>query len=194
VPKPTDRFWVDTNVWFWTVYARIGFSPTPPWPYQTRDYPTYLKSALAAGADLRWCGLSLSELAHRIERTEFDIYSQLVSGAPPKEKEFRHNLPAERLRVMQEVEAAWQAVEAMGKPLDQAVIIDGKATTAALQELKAHALDGYDVFSLRTVLASGIANILTDDGDFCVVPNIVLFTANRNVVATARAQGKLIVR
>jgi predicted nucleic acid-binding protein len=193
-PKPADRFYVDTNVWFWTVYARLGLSPNPPKPYQSHDYPAYLKAVLTAGADVRWSGLSLSELAYRIEKTEFDIYAQTAPGPPPKQKEFRHNLPAERQRVMQEVETAWQAVEAMGKHLDRPVTIDATTTANALQELKAHALDGYDVFSLHTALASGVTSILTDDGDFCVVPQITLFTANRNVLSAAQAQGKRIVR
>jgi predicted nucleic acid-binding protein len=195
-PQPTDRFFVDTNVWFWTVYGRLGLAPAPaqPRPNQLRDYPAYLKAALTVGADIRWSGLSFSELAHRIEKTEFDIYCRTLAGAPPNPKEYRHNMAVERKRVMQEVELAWQAVEAMGKHLDKPVSIDGAATTAALQELKALALDGYDIFALQTARASGIAQVLSDDGDFCVVPGITLFTANRTVIAVAQARGKIVVR
>jgi hypothetical protein len=195
-PKATDRFYVDTNVWFWTVYARLGLAPTQtqPRPNQLRDYPRYLKAALTVRADLRLSGLSFSELAHRIEKTEFDIYCQITAGARPKPKEFRHNLAGERQRVMQEVEAAWHAVEAMGKHLDKPVSIDAATTTAALQELKARPLDGYDVFALQAALASGITQILSDDGDFCVVPGITLLTANRTVITAASDQGKLVTR
>jgi hypothetical protein len=52
----------------------------------------------------------------------------------------------------------------------------------------------YDVFSLHTALASGVNSILSDDGDFCVVPQIMLFTANRSVLTAAPTQGKLLVR
>jgi hypothetical protein len=193
-PKPVDRFYVDTNVWFWTVYARVGLSPQPPRANQIRDYPTYLKSTLIAGSDLRWSGLSFSELAHRVEKTEFEIYCQSTIGMSPNPKEYRHNLAAERQRVMQEIETAWQAVESMGKPLDKPVTIDGTETAAALQELKACALDGYDVFALRAAIASGITQIISDDGDFCVVPGITLFTANRTVLAAAQVQGHLRAR
>lgn len=192
-PKPTDKFFVDTNVWFWTVYSNARISPTPPRAYQARDYPTYLQKALTAGAELKWTGLSFSELAHRIEETEYAIFTSPPAPHLPK-KEFRHNLPAERQRVMQEVETAWQAVESLGKPLDKPVVIDGAETAAALQELKARALDGYDVFALRATLASGITQVLSDDGDFCVVPNITLFTANRTVLTAAQAQGKILTR
>jgi hypothetical protein len=193
-PKPTDRFYVDTNVWFWTVYARLGLAPTQPWPNQLRDYPGYLKAAVTQGADLRWSGLSFSELAHRIEKTEFDIYCRTVAGTPPNPKEYRHNLTTERQRMVQEVEAAWQAVESLAKPFDTSITIDGVETAAALQDLKTRALDGYDVFSLRAAIANGITQILSDDGDFCVVPGIVLFTVNRSVLTAAQAQGRLLVR
>ncbi|MBI4658311.1 MAG: hypothetical protein HY735_05580 [Verrucomicrobia bacterium] len=152
---------------------------------------------MTVGSDLRWSGLSLSELAYRIERTEFDIYRRTPQGNHLTEaqfKEYRHNIPPERQRVIQEVETAWQAVESMGKPIDKPVVIDSAETSEALQDLKTHALDGYDVFALRAALASGIAQILSDDGDFCVVSGIHLFTANRNVVATAQSQGRLVVR
>ena len=192
-PRPADRFYVDTNVWFWTVYARVGLAPKPPKAYQTTDYTNFLKSALTVGAGLLWSGLSLAELAHRIEKTEYEIYCLTATGATLP-KEYRHNLPVERQQVMQEVETAWQAVEGMGKHLDRPVLIDAATTANALQELKARALDGYDVFSLHTALASGVNCVLSDDGDFCVVPQIVLFTANRTVLAAAQAQGRLVVR
>ncbi len=41
---------------------------------------------------------------------------------------------------------------------------------------------------------SGVTQVLTDDGDFCTVPGITLFTANRGVVEAARVQGKLVIR
>lgn len=39
-PKVTDKIYVDTNAWFWTVYSNVQFSPTPPTQNQTRAYPT----------------------------------------------------------------------------------------------------------------------------------------------------------
>jgi hypothetical protein len=40
----------------------------------------------------------------------------------------------------------------------------------------------------------GVVKVITDDGDFATVQGIQVFTANRNVVSTARAQGKLLKR
>lgn len=45
---------------------------------------------------------------------------------------------------------------------------------------------------LQTGPAAGNPHILTDDGDFCTLSGITLFTANRNVCEAARAQGKLV--
>jgi hypothetical protein len=39
-----------------------------------------------------------------------------------------------------------------------------------------------------------ITQIITDDGDFVTVPEIILFTANNNVVRAAKAQCKLLTR
>src|SRR5487761_2265190 len=108
--KATDRIYVDTNAWFWTAYSNVQFSPTPPNPNQTQEYPAFLKRILNMGGQLHWCGLSLSELAHLIEKTEHAIYCT-ASSAMLNTKEFRHNLPAERTRVVQEIQTAWGAVE-----------------------------------------------------------------------------------
>ena len=36
--------------------------------------------------------------------------------------------------------------------------------------------------------------VQADDGDFATVPGIQVFTANRNVIQAARAQGRLATR
>jgi hypothetical protein len=41
--------------------------------------------------------------------------------------------------------------------------------------------------------AAGINQVLTD-GDYCTVPGLQLFTANRQVIEASRAQGKLLTR
>ena len=42
--------------------------------------------------------------------------------------------------------------------------------------------------------ANGVAQIITHDGDFTSVPGIQVFTANRNLIASARSQARLVVR
>jgi hypothetical protein len=187
-PKATDRIYVDTNAWFWTVYSKVQFSPAPPNQNQTQEYPGFLKRVLNMGGQLHWCGLSLSELAHLIEKTEYEIYSR-TAPAPLKSKEYRHNLTAERVRVVQEIQTAWGAVESMASCLN-APEINADLTTAALQDFAQLPVDGYDLFALRALKAAGVTQVISDDGDFCSVPGITLFTANQNVISAARAQNR----
>lgn len=117
-PRATDRFFVDTNVWFWTTYPNIHHAPNAPEQHRVASYSTYLQKVLRTNAGLSWCGLSLSELAHQIERTEFEIYQQYAAPPTPGSlKEYRHGFPAERLRVVQEIQTAWQSVETMAQSL-----------------------------------------------------------------------------
>ncbi len=186
--KATDRIYVDTNAWFWTAYSNVQFSPTPPNQNQTQEYPAFLKRVLNMGGQLHWCGLSLSELAHLIEKTEHKIYCAATS-AMLNAKEFRHNLATERARVVQEIQTAWAAVESMAGGVNVPEI-NAASTTAALQDFAQLPLDGYDLFSTRALKTAGITQVISDDGDFCSVPGITLFTANQNVIIAARAQRK----
>ena len=187
-PKPTDRFYVDTNAWFWTVYSRLHFLPQFPEKKDKPEYPAYLKKVLNMGGQLNWCGLSLSELAHLIEKTEWEIYCQTTS-ASLKSKEYRHNLPAERTRVVQQIQAAWQGVESMAACVNTPEI-NAAATAAALQNFATLPVDGYDLFAIHALKAASITQVISDDGDFCSVPGITLFTANQTVISAARAQNK----
>jgi hypothetical protein len=107
-------------------------------------------------------------------------------------KEYRHDDPAERATVVAEIQATWNAVKAMGAPLPHHV--DEPTTDAALARLPTQGLDGYDLFLLEAISQAGIVQVLTDDGDYCTVPGIQLFTANVRVLTLALAQGKLLTR
>lgn len=195
-PAAGDVFLVDTNVWFWTSYSRAGFN-LPHWLSQKLiDYPDYLQKCLNNGATLHWCGLTLCELAHLIEKTERDIWNdgETNAGRPTcKPKEYRHK-PAERARVIAELDVAWKAIESLGSVLPASVVVDGPNTAAALVDFKTVLLDGYDLFLLQAARASGVSQVISDDGDFCQIAGTVLFTSNPAVIGAARAQGRLIVR
>ena len=186
-PRATDAFFVDTNVWFWMAYPTAGQSAIP---YQLTSYPSYVNSALGNGAKICRTGLSLAELSHRIEKTEHDIYRSYVNAI--ELKEYRHNMSAERSRIVSEVEAAWEQVKSLAEPL--AITVDESATDAALARFQTVKVDGYDLFILETIKSNGILQVITDDGDFATVPGIQVFTANRNVINSARVQGRLLTR
>jgi len=193
LPKANDVFAVDTNIWYWLTYSPASRSARP---YQSKQYPDYLKRAKSAGASFRYCGTVYAELAHLIEVSEYEIFCARHGIVPRqgavKAKDFRHNYPKERQGVQAEVADAWQMTASMAEiaavPLDAATI----GATATLFEKVG--LDGYDLITIEAMHQNGIKHIITDDKDFLTVPGIVVLTANNNAVQAARAAGKLITR
>jgi predicted nucleic acid-binding protein len=183
-PQKNDIFLVDTNVWYWLTYTQASISPPP---YQINDYPAYLTKIISAQGLLLYCGLSLAELAHNIEKAEREIFSTTL-----KPKEYRHNKPTERANVVAEVIVAWGQVTSIAVSTD--VTIDETTTNASLTRFQTQLLDGYDLLILEAMDKAGIVQVITDDGDYVTVPGIKVFTANRNVITAARNQGKLITR
>jgi predicted nucleic acid-binding protein len=194
LPQPGDIFMVDTNAWYWIVYSRSSQASVSeknqPKAYQTKHYPAYIKKAITAKAKLHYCGLTLSELAHNIEKIEKDIFSS--DPANPTLKEYRHNHSTERAKVAAEVEASWDMVKAMGKLVS--MTIDEETIDAALARFQSQPLDGYDLFMAEGMKAKSIQKIITDDGDFVTVPGIIVFTANQNMIRAAKDEGKLVNR
>lgn len=189
-PKSDDVFLVDTNVWYWLTYTRASQANNPPKTYQISDYPSYIAKALSAKSNIRNCGLSFAELAHRIEITEREIY--IRANGNVGSKEYRHSYTSERGRVVAEVQTAWGQVKTMTATVE--IQINDIITDAALRRFSAQPLDGYDLFILEAIANAGIINVITDDGDYVTVPDIQVFTANKNVIETARTQGKLVIR
>jgi predicted nucleic acid-binding protein len=180
-PTDNDIFLVDTNVWYWQTYTKASLSASP---YQTNHYPSYLLAALNAGSTLVYCGLSLSELAHLIEGTERKIFNQNIKSKP-----YRHNYPNQRQKVVEEIQDAWEQVTSIAVCAD--IIVNESTTDKALQRLETQLLDGYDLLILEAMEKANISKVITDDGDYVTVPNITVFTANRNVINAAQGSGKL---
>lgn len=196
-PVQSDVFLVDTNVWFWTCYSnQTGY------PDQLAAYPPFLKKAMIAGSTILCCGLVLSELAHLIEKVEREIYERTNQALRPsywqrttgwmKPKDYRHNHPNERAKVVSEISAVWGSVETIATLLEANV--DAACVKAALERLRREALDGYDLFFLESLAKHPDAKVLTDDGDYCNVAGIEVFTANRKALELAAAQTKLATR
>jgi hypothetical protein len=117
---------------YWISYNRARSKP-----YQISDYPAYIKKAISVKARLPRCGLSLTELAHLIEKTEREIF--IRSHLAVNTKEYRHNYPSERNHVVAEIQAAWGQVKTMALPID--VLVNELTTDTALTRF---------AFSLRT--------------------------------------------
>jgi predicted nucleic acid-binding protein len=183
-PKNNDIFLVDTNAWYWYTYTNASISSRY---YQITEYPSYIAKAIYANSWLSYCGLSLAELAHNIEQTEREIFSSTL-----KSKEYRHNFPTERSKVVAEVQVAWSQVISSAVCTD--VLVSEETSNAALTRFQTQLLDGYDLLILEAMDKAGVTQIITDDGDFVTVPGIKVFTANSGAIAAAKSKGKLLVR
>jgi hypothetical protein len=191
-PQPSDRFLIDTNVWVWLTYTRSQNTSKPPKNYQVTAYPKYIQTVLNAKSQLFWSGLSIAELTSFIERSEYDIFCQSQT-APPSRKEYRHGLQRERNhRVIPETEAAWNLVKSYGQCLENQVT--QSTTEAIINNLADGELDGYDSLIINSLDHSNINQVITDDIDFVTATDIVVFTANRNAIAAARSQNRLLKR
>ena len=165
----------------------------PPRYYQIEIYPFYIQQAIDAKSVLCHSGLSLAELAHRIENTEWDIYlgQRALTSDDCRLKTFRHTMPECRSQVVSEISAAWEQVQTLSE--DVPYSIDKQAVSNALERIKKEMLDGYDIFILES-MKYRVKKILTDDGDFAGVAGLCVFTANRKVIDLAKSQGRLLNR
>lgn len=182
-PNDKDRFFVDTNAWLWTTYSHAGLSPNPPLQHQVR--------IVGAKAKLLGCGLSLAELAHQIEKAEREIYNR-ANNLQLSTKEYRHNLPAERNKVVKEIQSSWAQVTMIATDIE--VLINSTSSDSALTSFASYTLDGYDLFVLEAMRKAGVNQIITDDGDYATVLDMQVFTCNRNVLSLARQQGMMLIR
>ena len=188
-PQQSDIFFVDTNVWFWQTYTNAAFTAKP---YQITDYPNYINKTLQNGATLTYSGLTLAELAHIIEETEYDIYVQSHPGL--HFKKYRHDYPEERANLVTEVKWVWSQVKAIAIPIK--LTVDDATTDAAIKLFTTQAVDGYDLLMLEaiSIAGAGTVKIITDDMDYSVVPGIQVFTSNKYVIQDAAMQKKLVRR
>jgi len=188
-PLSGDSFLVDTNVWYWMTYSRASLAGAQN--YQVSHYPQYTSSALSAGSAIFQSGLSLAELSHVIEKVEREMFEK-ANAVKVSTKVFRHNYPAERLKVSSEIESMCKQVISMASSVD--TLIDENFSQTAMSRISKDLVDGYDLFILETMNLKGLSQIITDDGDFATVAGIQVFTANKNVIVAAAQQGKLVTR
>ncbi len=193
-PCKDDIFLVDTNIWLWYTYANLTTDLDAIRLAEINTYLDYLVEADSVGATLTYSGLLMTELASVIERTEWEIYKKDNRKSSLGKKEYRHNLPVERANVVKLVESAWSQVREFAILVD--VTVNEQTTDAALKRFQSQTLDGYDLLHLEAISRAGTGQIkvMTDDYDFCTVPDIQLFTLNSRAIASANLQQKLISR
>ncbi|WP_221293292.1 type II toxin-antitoxin system VapC family toxin [Stutzerimonas stutzeri] len=177
-PAHTDKYFVDTNVWFWFTYcaSREINTAHKPRRYQVERYPEFIERALDAGAKLFHCPLVFSELANVIERTEYDIFKAGGSNLCVSRKKFRA-IEGEREKVIKEIKMAWTTVNSISTCLD--IRLNKQIVTPAMTCLESAPLDAYDAFYLQVMSSEGITKLITDDRDFMVAGVESIYTASR---------------
>ncbi|MBI4743082.1 MAG: hypothetical protein HY777_16370 [Betaproteobacteria bacterium] len=190
-PKDSDIFLADTNAWYWLFYSRASQAPSGSQQYQLAGYPAFLKAAIATGSTLNCYGLAFAELAHNIEMAEREIYADRADKKIGS-KEFRHDYQNERRKIVSLITDIWADVLSVSTMLD--LDMDNDFMRSALSLFPSVGLDGYDLFMAEAALKAGVAQIVTDDGDYATVPGLMVFTANRRVIQAAQAAGKLVAR
>lgn len=174
---------VDSNIWIYYTYPPACSMHS----YHLNDYPEYLKKLASNGSELFYCPASISEIFHRIENTERKLFNLNI-----KPKEYRHNYPSEWKKVQEIRRTCLEMINSTATMLD--MNITKSKFENVLDIVDNSVLDGYDAFILYCMQEYGIDKILTDDGDFTSVPNIEVFTSNKNVVSSAKKQQQLLCR
>ena len=126
----------------------------------------------------------------KTEKKEYEKYIKSNGDLPIKE--YRHNYPLERAIVVNAVQFVWRRVKNRAKLIDLAV--NDATTDAAIKRFSTQAVDGYDLLLLETISKAGQFQVITDDIDYSVVPDIQVFTSNNRLIQEAATQNKLVAR
>ena len=179
---------VDTNVWFWYAYNQSVLQNINPARFeQVKPYANYVDEMIRIKATLFSSELSFSELAYLIEQSE----RNLAGFSDRQAKEFRHNFPDKRQKVVNRIKSVWGQIKSVSATFPQALSIDPPLIENALLGLQTQRLDGYDFFLLEAARRNGVTQILTDDGDFSTIPGLTVLTNNKRVIELAQQQGIL---
>jgi len=176
-PIKGERYFIDTNVWFWATYVSSKGVELPRHPerYQLADYPKFIEKALDDEAKLCHCPLTLAELANVIENTEFEIYKKCTNNEFLRKKEFR-GITDEREAVLKEIQVAWDSINAMSECID--IKLDLNSAKEGCNILKEGTVDSYDAFFIQIMREHQIDYVVTDDYDFSTIQKQILITAN----------------
>lgn len=180
-PKKGERYFVDTNVWYWFTYVASKEMKVVDVPraYQMTDYSAFIEKAKNNGAQLYHCALILAELASIIENAELKLYKSTKNVNEIKEKAYRA-IPAERKGVVNEIDVAWNVISSLSTCAD--ITLTEQSAEASKSILAKTTLDPYDSFYVQLMETHKITNIITDDGDFSSLDGSAVYTANKNLV------------
>lgn len=191
IPRSTDVFFIDTNVWFWVGYDEASEVQSGS---QIADYGYYLIQGYGLGAAFFYMPLSLPELSHSIELAEWQRVKRDTNQPNMSFKHFRRTYHAARRQTLTAIDGAWDAVLTLCGDNCLSIVADEAMYPAFLATFGAVALDGYDVLMLNAMREAGITRIITDDADFGQVEGMQVLTANAYLLEQAEQQGRLLKR
>lgn len=168
-----EKFYVDTNVWYWATYIPSkSFIANPPKDYQAEHYPNFIESVLNNNSELYFSPITLIELSNIIERAEWEIYKATHNDSTITLKRFR-KITAERKAVVDEIKTAWDSISTMAKMLP--THIEEGLSNQIMETLESEILDGYDALYFHIMKVNNITNIITDDKDFRGIDGVNLY-------------------
>lgn len=180
-PIKGERYFIDTNVWYWTTYvaSKQMTLPNQPSDYQLQDYPSYIERIINDGGTLCHCPLTFSELSNVIENTELELHRKSINNQYFDKKDFR-NVTSKRSKVLNEIEVAWDSIKSMSTCLD--VHLNQEYSDNVCKILHEGSLDPFDAFYVKIMREHKVDYIITDDHDFCSIDKQIVITSNKKAL------------
>lgn len=178
-------FALDTNILYWMHYSRSSLARNVG--YQLTTYPNFISDLLMNGNKLVTTIYNITELIYIIERNEFDIYR--LANSTISKKGFRDVLPA-RIGVKNELETVMLQIKEIYEVMEFNIDILG--IDDFMSDFSNHNCDDFDYLIIKNLLKNGISSIISDDSDLVTMENLMLFTANENIVNKAMGANLLV--
>jgi predicted nucleic acid-binding protein len=186
-PDPSDRYFVDTNVWYWFTYCGSNrFAEENARHYQLKEYPKFIEKILNTGAKIVTCPLVYTELANLIERSEYEEYlsNNHLTSDQISRKEFRAITDA-RNKVLAEIKTAWSTICGIA-PDCLALNLDLDTANATHAFMSQSLLDPYDAIFVHFINSHSIDMLISDDGDMMTTNINQIFTANNRFISQSK--------
>ncbi|MDE4038333.1 MULTISPECIES: type II toxin-antitoxin system VapC family toxin [Acinetobacter calcoaceticus/baumannii complex] len=185
IPDKNDRYFLDTNVWFWFTYcATKQFTTNEPHHYQLKFYPEFIEKILDVGAKIVTSPLVYTELANLIERTEYEeyLFKKNLNKESFSRKQFRA-ISSARNEVLLHIKTAWETICQLAQECLE-LNLNLKTTQAAHDFMSGTMLDPYDAIFVHILNSHDIKMLISDDGDMVNSGIEQIFTANRKYLQT----------
>lgn len=190
-PGPSDRFLVDTNIWYQMAYLPQTKNPLAR---DTPEYGYYIGQCIHHDSALAYYALSLPELSHSIERNEWQATVRDTNRPNLSFKHFRRNYRAARQQTLDLIDETWTVVQKLCGDNCLSILADETLALPFLHTFGATAIDGYDVLMLHAMQNAALHQVITDDADFGQVAGLQVFSANAYLLEQAQQQGRLVRR